>query len=253
MSSWVPPVILPPGCRKLMAWPFERSRFQRRTPIPINGKPTFFCSRYLSLPWLVPLLKRSGTTVQAALNDRGVDPRAFTANRLDNWLGKIRGLNRMLLMAFRNIFRRRARFLLSVGLLASAGTLFVAGLSTMGSLQAKLDQGQQQTTWDVEVQFDNTRQASATTLKSLVVPIPHVIGVEAWTILQTSIAQPGQISVSRTYPDQGHASMNLSVVPADSSLIPPYIFEGRWLRPGETGAVVIAQKVRAEVLPGVRS
>lgn len=202
---------------------------------------------------LLPLVKTSRTTVQKALNDRGVDPRAFTANRLDNWLGKLRGLNRMLLMAFRNIFRRRARFLLSVGLLASAGTVFVAGMSTMGSVQANLEQGKNLRYWDVDVQLDNTNQASATTVKSLVAQIPHVTDVETWAIVQTSIAQPRQISVSRTYPDQGHASMNLNVIPADSSLTPPYIFEGRWLHPGETGAVVIAQKVRAEVLPGVRS
>jgi putative ABC transport system permease protein len=202
---------------------------------------------------LVPLVKTSHTTVLEALNDRGVDLRTLTANRLDNWLGKLRGLNRTLLMAFRNIFRRRARFLLSVGLLASAGTVFITGMSTMGNVQAKVEQGKNLRQWDVDVELDNTNQASATKVKSLVGQIPRVTDVEAWTIVQTSIAQPGQISVSRTYPDQGHASMNLNVIPPDSSLIPPRLFEGRWLRPGETGAVVIAQKVRAEVLPGVRS
>lgn len=201
---------------------------------------------------LVPLVKTSRTTVQEALNDRGVDPRSFTANRLDNWLGKLRGLNRMLLMAFRNIFRRRARFLLSVGLLASAGTWFVSGMSTMNSLQASLDRGENLPKWDVDILLDNTNQVSAATVKSLVAQIPHLTDVEAWTIVQTSIAQPGEIPVSRTYPDQGHASMNLSVIPADNALNPPYIFEGRWLYHGETGAVVIAQKVRAEALPGVR-
>ncbi|RWI36102.1 FtsX-like permease family protein [Mesorhizobium sp.] len=202
---------------------------------------------------LGPLLKAKRTTVLEALNDRGVDPRAFAANRLDSWLGKLRGLNRMLLMAFRNIFRRRARFLLSVGLLACAGTVFVAGMSTMSSVQASLDRSRESRKWDVEVEFDNADRASADTLKNLMTQIPRLTGVEAWTIVQTSIAQPGQFSVSRTYPDQGHSSMNLDAIPSGSSLIPPQMFEGRWLRPGETGAVVIGQKVPAEVLPGLRS
>jgi putative ABC transport system permease protein len=78
--------------------------------------------------------------------------------------------------------------------------------------------------------------------------------VEAWTIVQTSIAQPGQMSVTRTYPDQGHGSMAVNVIPPGSSLMsPPPLLEGRWLHSGETGAVVINQAVRADALPNVRS
>ena len=78
--------------------------------------------------------------------------------------------------------------------------------------------------------------------------------VEAWSIIQTGIAQPGQMSVTRTYPDQGHGSMAISVIPPGSSLMqPPRLLEGRWLHPGETGAVVISQSVRADVLPDIRS
>src|SRR6266545_8039759 len=41
---------------------------------------------------LVPLVKTSSTTVREALNDRGVDLRTFTVNRLANWLAKPRDL-----------------------------------------------------------------------------------------------------------------------------------------------------------------
>ena len=202
---------------------------------------------------LLPLIKTSQTTVRAALNYRGVDRQGDSASRFDAGLGRLRGLDRTLLMAFRNIFRRRARFLLSVGLLASAGTLFVAGMSTMGSVQAVPERAKQLRAWDVEVQLA-PHENSALTATNLATQIPHVTHVEAWSIIQTGIAQPGQMSVTRTYPDQGHGSMAISVIPPGSSLMqPPRLLEGRWLHPGETGAVVISQSVRAEVLPDIRS
>jgi putative ABC transport system permease protein len=204
---------------------------------------------------LVPLVKTSRTTVRAALDHRGVDYQGANATRFDAGLARLRGLDRTVLLAFRNIFRRRARFLLSAGLLASAGTLFVAGMSTIGSVQAMLERAKHQRHWDVEIQLTNANRASATTMTNLVAQIPHVTHVEAWTTLQTSIAQPGQINVTRTYPDQGHGSMGVTVIPPGGSALmpPPRLLEGRWLRPGETGAVVISQSVRADSLPDIRS
>ena len=203
---------------------------------------------------LVPLIKTCRTTVRAAIDHRGVDRQGAGTTRFDAWLARLQGLDRTLLMAQRNMLRRRARFLLAVGLLGSAGTLFVAGMSTMASVQAVPKRAMEQRRWDVDVQLAGTSQVPATTLTSLVAQLPHVSHVEAWTVMQTGIAQPGQIGVTRTYPDQAHGSMTVSVIPTGSSLVTvPRLLEGRWLHPGESGAVVISQAVRAEVLPGLRS
>ncbi|HCT78890.1 MAG TPA: hypothetical protein DGT23_20485, partial [Micromonosporaceae bacterium] len=51
-------------------------------------------------------------------------------------LGRIPRIDRGLLMAARNTVRRPARFWLSAGLLASAGMMFVAGLSARDSTAA---------------------------------------------------------------------------------------------------------------------
>ena len=203
---------------------------------------------------LVPLVKTSRTTVRAALDHHGVDRQETMASRFDAGLGRLRGLDRTVLMALRNIFRRRARFMLSVGLLASAGSLFVAGMSTLGSVRAVPERAEDQRPWDVEIQLTDTNQASATTMTNLVAQLPHVTNVEAWTIVQTGIAEPGQTSVTQTYPDQGNGSMAVSVSPPGSSLMmKPPLLEGRWLHSGETGAVVINQAVCADALPDVRS
>jgi len=204
---------------------------------------------------LTSLVKTSRTTVREALDYRGVDRRGDISTRFDAGLGRLRGLDRTVLMAFRNIFRRRARFLLSVGLLASAGAVFVAGMSTMAGFQASVDRDKELRRWDVDVRLAVIDQVSSVALTNLVAEIPNVTRVEAWSVLQTSVIPPGQrISVTRTYPDQGHGSIAVTVVPPDSSLIaPPPLLEGRWLRPDETGTVVINQAALIEDLPDVRS
>jgi putative ABC transport system permease protein len=213
---------------------------------------------------LASLVKTSRTTVREALDYRGVDRRGdiplrfasgtIVSTRIDAGLGRLPGLDRTAVMAFRNIFRRRTRFLLSVGLLASAGAVFVAGVSTMASFQAFLDRERELRQWDVEVRLADIDQVSAVAT-NLVAEIPDVTHVEAWSIVQTSVIPPGQqFSVTRTYPDQGHGSIAVTAVPPDSSLVaPPPVLQGRWLRPTETGTVVISQAGLTEDLPDVRS
>jgi len=192
---------------------------------------------------LAPLVRASRRTVREALDDRGVDRQGFTATRLDIWLSRIRGLDRSLLMAFRNTFRRRARFLLSVGLLATAGAIFIGGLNTLAGIQSIPDTLAAEQRWDVEVKLDTS--ASASQLSSLVARIPHVAHVETWTAVSTGIQYPGQITVTTTYPDQGHGSSGVTVIPEASSVfVPPPILEGRWLRPDDTNAIVLPQGMR---------
>jgi len=204
---------------------------------------------------LTSLIETSRTTVREALDYRGVDPHGNNATRFGAWLGgRLWFINRTVLLAFRNIFRRRARLLLSVGLLASAGAIFVGGMSTMAGFQASVDRDKELRRWDVDVRLGDIDETSAASVTKLVAEIPDVTRVEEWSILQTSIIPPGQrIPVTRTYPDQGHGSMSLTVIPPDSTLIdPPPLQEGRWLRPDETSAVVLSQLGLTEGIPGIR-
>jgi putative ABC transport system permease protein len=198
---------------------------------------------------LVPLVRASRRTVREALDDRGVDRQGVRATRLYAWLAKLRGGDRTLLMAFRNIFRRRARFLLAVGLLATAGAIFVGGLNTMAGVQAIPNALMDEHRWDVEVRLG--APASATELTNIVAAIPGVTRVEAWTTVSTGVQYPGKINVTRTYPDQGHGSLSLTAVPLDSLVFnPPPVLEGRWLRADDTDAIVLPQSMR-KTLPDV--
>lgn len=204
---------------------------------------------------LTSLVKTSRVTVRQALDYRGVDRYGSNATRFGAWLGRLWNVDRIVLMAFRNIFRRRARLLLSLGLLASAGAVFVGGMSTMAALQASLERDKELRRWDVDVRLAEVDQKTDFSTAELVAGIPDVTRVEEWTFLQTSIIPPGQqIPVTRTYPDQGHGSLSMIVVPPNSVLLDsPTLVEGRWLRPDETGAVVVSRIGVTEGLPGARS
>ncbi len=201
---------------------------------------------------LVPLVKTSRTTVRAAIDHHGGGSTPSAASGVLARLSRLHRLDRGLLMAARNTIRRPARFLLAVGLLASAGAVFVAGMSLTASVDAIQDEQKAQRTWDVDVQLASPR--SVDDITTLVEQVPHVSRVEGWTRVKTGVAGPGQVPVTRTYPDQGHGGVAVTAVPAGSTLLsPPKLLEGRWLNPGETRSIVLNQITRASTVPGVHA
>ncbi len=199
---------------------------------------------------LVPLVKTSRTTVRAAIDHHGGGSNPSAATGVLARLGRIRRLDRGLLMALRNTIRRPARFLLSVGLLASAGMVFVAGMSLSAGVEVIQEETKDQRTWDVEVQLASPVPMAE--VATIVEQVPDVSRVEGWTRVQGGVAGPGQIPLTRTYPDQGHGGVSVTAVPADTTMFtPPKLLEGRWLHPGETAAIVLNQVARATTVPDI--
>jgi putative ABC transport system permease protein len=200
----------------------------------------------------IPLLLRaSRRTVRQALDERGVaeQPDSLTTG-LFRWLGRLRGADRKLMVAFRNLFRRQARLFLSVGLLATGGAIFVSGLNVMSGFQAIPYMISDEQRWDVEIRLDEP--ASSSELTAIVEKVSGVSRVEGWNMITTSIQNVGEINVTRTYPDQGHGSLSLSAVPSSTSiLIPPQITEGRWLDQDDIDAVVLPSSIR-QTMPDVK-
>lgn len=201
---------------------------------------------------LVPLVRTSRTTVRAAIDHHGGGATPHAATGVLARLSRIRRLNRGLLMALRNTVRRPARFLLSVGLLSIAGTVFVAGMSLSTGTDAITEEQKSQVTWDVDVQL-----ATPTTLgevTDLAERVPGVRAVEALQVVPAGVAGDGEIPVTRTYPDQGHGRVSVTALPEDRlAATRPKLLDGRWLREGETGAVVLNQVTRKNAVPGVRA
>jgi putative ABC transport system permease protein len=200
---------------------------------------------------LLPLVNASRTTVRAAIDHHGGGANPSAAAGVLARLSRSR-LDRGLLMALRNTVRRPARFLLSVGLLASAGMVFVAGMSLSAGTEAIAEEQKLQRTWDVDVQLASP--APMDKVVAMAERVPDVGRVEALNVAQTGMAGPGQLPVTRTYPDQGHGRISVTALPVGTSLLPaPKLLEGRWLNPGETGAVVLNQVARKDTVPGVHA
>lgn len=195
---------------------------------------------------MVPLLRTSRTTVRAALDHTGTAPAGD--GRLGAWLSRVRGLDRSLLMGLRNPLRRRARTLLSIGLLASAGTLFVAGMSTLSGVQAIPERATGQRLWDVEVQL--AAPVPAEQASRVARGVTGVEQVETWSVAPSAVAEAGRVALTRAYPDQAHGSIGVTAVPMDTALFnPSQLMEGRWLRPGDTDAIVVNQIAKAQYAP----
>ncbi len=201
---------------------------------------------------LIPLVRTSRTTVRSAIDHRGLGSSPSAPTGVLARLSRIRRLDRGQLMALRNTIRRPARFLLSVGLLASAGTVFVAGMSLSAGVKAIEEERKAQRNWDVEVQLASpARTDEVTTVANRVLGVSRV---EGWNRVQSGVAGPGQIPVTRTYPDQGHGGVSVTAVPAGTTMLPPAkLLEGRWLNPGETRAVVLNQVARNLTVPDIHA
>jgi putative ABC transport system permease protein len=197
----------------------------------------------LALPMamaLVPLVKTTRTTVRAAIDHRGLGSNPRLATGFLARLGRLPRFDRGLLMALRNTVRRPARFLLAALLLASAGMMFVAGMSTRDGTAAVADDATDRLTWDVTVQLDAPVGIDA--LTPVLERVPGVERYEGWISASAGVSGPGQLPLTRTYPDQGHGGIFLTAIPPQSTMLTqPTLREGRWLHPGETGAVVLSQ------------
>jgi putative ABC transport system permease protein len=196
----------------------------------------------LALP---PLVKAGRTTVRAAIDHRGTSGRPRIATGPLARLGRVPRLDRGLLMALRNTTRRPARFLLTTLLLASAGMMFVAGMSAREGTAAVAEAATDRLHWDVVAQLP--RPISANALAPIVRRVPGVTRVEGWTITPAGIAGPGRLPLTRTYPDQGHGGVFVTAIPGGTAMQTlPALREGRWLRPGERGAIVLNQVTLAD-------
>lgn len=198
---------------------------------------------------LRPVRRGTRITVREAIADYGVKLEAPASRGLIGLVSRWRGLDRASLLALRNAFRRPGRLVLTLGLLAAGGAMFMTALNVATGWQRTLETGLAQRHYDLEIRLAEPQPVAA--LLARVRAIPGVKQVEAWGYAPTTVAQPGRVDVARTYPDGGHGSFSLRGMPAGSALISFPVEAGRWLRPDDGNAVMLNPAARA-LLPGVQ-
>jgi putative ABC transport system permease protein len=204
----------------------------------------------------VPIARGCRITVREALADHGVRRERFAPSRLDAWLGRRGGSgplaawNRTLLLALRNSYRRRARTLLTLSLLAAAGALFITSWNVREAWKRTLTDGFGARRYDLDVRL--ARTVPAAPILDAVRAVPGVAAAEAWGLAPASFGKPGRFDVAHVYPDGGHGSLSIVAPPAATRMVRFPLLAGRWLRAGDTAAVVLNPSARLAAPAGVQ-
>ncbi|MEK6793596.1 MAG: FtsX-like permease family protein [Spirochaetota bacterium] len=196
---------------------------------------------------LIPVLRASRMTVREAVSDYGV--RTDVKRTAPILPDMFRTVDRTLILAIRNLFRRRGRLALTLGLLASAGALFMTALNVNAAWKETIDRSFRSRHYDAEIR--TIRPESVGRVRSVLLAVPGIRSVEGWGHAPASANVAGGIEISHVYPDGGHGSFTLRGMPAGSTLVTFPLREGRWLRMDDTNAVMLNQIARL-MFPDIR-
>ncbi len=198
----------------------------------------------LSIPLLaasVPIYKGSRMTVRQAISDYGIDEIKFGTSRVDALVVRVRGLSRPLLLSLRNTFRRRARLVLTVGVLAVSGATFMAALNVGASWTHTVDVAFEYRHYDTEIRLAEPYPVAR--VKEAVDTVAGVADAEYWQQIIGVQKQPDGTDGIR---------LRLTGLPPATKMIDFPVIEGRWLRPDDTNAMVINNVLRSDREAGIK-
>lgn len=176
---------------------------------------------------LWPVLNGSRVTVQRALRGGGIGD-AYTPGPITRRLQRGRWMSRPLMISLRNTFRRKGRLLLTMATLTLGGAVFIAVFNTQVALNAQVERMGRYFGADVNV--DLARPYRVDRVTEQIMAIPGVTGVEAWTAATADWLRD----------EAGpHDTVTIIAPPAESALVAPVLLAGRWLMPGDEGAIAI--------------
>ena len=190
----------------------------------------------------VPVFRGASITVRQAIDQHG----AGQPTRTKVWSLGASGLNRMVLLVLRNVFRKRTRFFLTLGLLAAGGAMFMTSLNISRGWERIVARVYENRFYDVEIRL-SVASAVAESLRT----VEGVRSVEAWGYTRAALFKKDRVDIVRTYPDGSHGSLVLMGPPATTELVRFPLLKGRWLLPTDNDAAVVNHMVLAQA-PGLR-
>ncbi len=189
---------------------------------------------------MIPVWLGARVTVSQALRDYGIRERHFGSGLGEKILSRISGPARPMLLSLRNTFRRPFRLTLTLLALSVGGAVFLGALNLRAAIRRTMDTTFATIEYDITVHF--ARSYPVADIERALADVSGVVSVEAWEGVRASLA----------YDDgtQGNA-FSFTTLPAETRMVGYPVVEGRWLRPGDTNALVVNnQLVDAE--PRVR-
>lgn len=180
-----------------------------------------------------PIRRGARMTVRDALTSQSAGASAVQSGWLERLFVRLNILSRPMLLAFRNMFRRKGRLVLSLLTLTLGGAIVVAVFSLQSSVQATLVDASRYWQYDIEIGLQEHYRSDQ--LVQQVGRTEGVVAVEDWNQ-----------SFSRRLRPNGSESDLIEVlgIPPQTELMSPILLEGRWLRPTDTNKIVINSIVR---------
>jgi putative ABC transport system permease protein len=177
-----------------------------------------------------PVRRWCGITVSEALRDFGISARAGSAG--GRILSRATGITRPLLLSLRNAFRRRQRMVLTLLTLATGGAVYLGALNLRASVIGSVDLLYEAQRYDITLRF--ARSWRPDSLEAAITAISGVGRAEAWGAGRGAVVNADG-TIGNSFP--------ISAPPADTRLFVPRVARGRWLRAGDTTAIVINTRI----------
>ncbi|HWC65911.1 MAG TPA: ABC transporter permease, partial [Thermoanaerobaculia bacterium] len=198
-----------------------------------------------------PVWRGCRVTVREALSDDGVSGGTFGAAAFERWIAGIGGTARPVLLAIRNVLRRRTRLFLTAAALAAGGVFFLSALNVRASLVRTLDRFFARRRFDLTVAVAGIAPEDA--IERAVAKTDGIARAEGWIAAGGAIAgEAGSPESPKHRAGDFHGGGATHRGPAGSAdrfavfAIPPgtplldmEIVEGRALRAGDTDAIVV--------------
>ncbi|OAI07925.1 ABC transporter permease [Methylomonas methanica] len=198
------------------------------------------------LAGLVPILRGAALTVRMAIASYGVGA-DFGYNRFDLCIEKFgaRFLPTLSAAALGNLFRRKARLVLTQSVLIVAGVMFLVLTSLIASLNLTLDREMARSRYAVRLGFtiDQPEQKIRD-----IAAAAGTENIEFWQRSSMQITKDGL-----ALPQKGSLGLQMLALPKDSNLYQPLIESGRWLQASDAGERVLVLSADTAALNGVRA
>lgn len=182
---------------------------------------------------LIPIFSGARITVREAISSYGLSTQG---GRLGRWLAKTEQLSRTFLLTLYNTFRNKWRVVLTQLTLVVSGLIFMMVMSvgdsvryTFGDLLFSILR------FNVLLQFEDPERIQQ--VETLTLANPEVKAVEMWSLGGGTIRPAGQPE------SNDDEETTFFGVPIPTTLYGPQMRAGRWLKPDDTYAVVLNQKL----------
>jgi len=216
----------------------------RNASIPF-GVPLLQVAAGIFIPLLAaafPLYRGSRISVRDALDNYGVSQKTSVKQSWSVRISRFSFVNEALRLSIRNVFRQQSRLVMTVGLLAAGGAMFMTALNVSEAWNDNLKRIYTQRLYDLELRLG--KAVPARELLDKILTIPGIKVAEAWSYSPTSIKEDSSFEITHTYPDKGHGSFSIQAMPVPTVLLHPTLLKGEWLSRTGSNDVVLNQIAR---------